>query len=458
MLSKALKERSAAVISAEKHAATLAVFRIAFGLVMLISTLRFIARGWIYEFYILPHYFFTFPGFEWIKPFGAAGMYLVFGLMAVACLFIMLGLFYRLSVLTFFLSFTYVELIDKTNYLNHYYFVSIITFLLLLVPAQRYFSLDVARKPSIKVNRVPAWTINIFRLQLCIVYFFSGLAKINYDWLIAAQPLRIWLPANSNLPLIGPMLSWEWVAVFFSWFGMVYDLTIWYFLLKPKTRNIAYFFVVLFHVFTAWFFKIGMFPYIMILLTLIFFPDSFHEKIIGGLRNIFSKKTRDNTPVAWQPPVFQKKLIFGVLAVYFVVQLILPFRYLAYPGKLFWTEEGYRFSWRVMLMEKGGTAFFHVKDPQTGREDEVVNSQYLTPLQEKMMATQPDMILQFAHYLHSIYQKKGISDPVVTVESYVTLNSSGSRLYIDSSVDLSKQQQTFAHDKWILPFQNPNQR
>jgi hypothetical protein len=140
------------------------------------------------------------------------------------------------------------------------------------------------------------------------------------------------------------------------------------------------------------------------------------------------------------------------LALHFIVQLLLPFRCLLYPGKLYWTEEGYRFSWRVMLMEKGGTAFFHVKDPATGKRTEIINSKYLTAFQETQMSTQPDMILQYAHFLAATYQKKGIKGPIVTVESYVTLNGSGSRLYIDTTVNLAGEQETFGHKKWILPF------
>jgi hypothetical protein len=105
-------------------------------------------------------------------------------------------------------------------------------------------------------------------------------------------------------------------------------------------------------------------------------------------------------------------------------------------------------------MEKGGTVFFHVKDPATGKRSEVINSQYLTDFQETQMTTQPDMILQYAHFLAAEYQKRGIKSPIVTAESYVTLNGSGSRLYIDSTVDLAKEQETFAPKKWVLPFHN----
>lgn len=434
--------------------APLAVLRIAFGAIMLISTIRFVLKGWVYDFYIAPKYFFSF--FEWIRPMGAAGMYSVFALMAVACFCIMTGLFYRLAVGIYFLCFCYVELLDKTYYLNHYYFVSIFTFLLFLVPANRYFSLDVLRKPSLKATHVSGWTINIFKAQLSIVYFFAGVAKLTYEWMIQAMPLRIWLPAHSQMPLIGGLLTQSWVAYVFSWFGAIFDLVIWYFLLKKNTTKYAYIFVLLFHVLTGWFFKIGMFPYIMICVTLVFFSAAFHQRLIDRIRGLFGKAKVAEPVKAWRLNPSAQKAMFRMLGVYFFFQLILPFRYLLYPGSLLWTEEGYRFSWRVMLMEKGGTAFFYVKDPATGGRSEIDNSRYLTPMQELMMETQPDMILQYAHFLAETYKKKGVKDPIVTVESYVTLNGSGSRLFIDSTVNLAKEYESFQSKKWILPFQPKN--
>jgi len=440
-----------------KNIVALVVLRIVFGMVLFISTIRFMVKGWVDEFYIAPKFHFPFQGFEWVRPLPAAGMYIVFATMLLTSLMITAGLFYRWAVAVFLFCFTYVELIDKTFYLNHYYFVSLFVFLLLLVPANRYFSLDVLRRPSLRTDRVPAWTILIFQVQLCLVYFFAGLSKLNPDWLLRAMPLRIWLPANTGLPVIGPLLGKVWVAYVFSWFGAVFDLSIGFLLLYGSTRRVAYVFVILFHVLTACLFKIGMFPWIMIAATTIFFSMSFFS---WGFRAAVPATPSSPTPLSPPAPpslhspqtVVRKNLRFGLLALYFLLQVLVPFRYLLYPGHLFWTEEGYRFSWRVMLMEKSGTDFFYVKDPLTGRRGEVNTGKYLTPLQERMMATQPDMILQYAHYLKRVYQKKGMTDPVVTVESYVTLNGSGSRLYIDSTVDLAKQPENVYHKTWILPF------
>lgn len=443
--------------------APLAVFRFLFGFIMLVSIIRFATKGWIYELYVEPNYFFTFYGFDWVAPLGETGMYLLFVVMGIAALCVMLGYYYRVAIVLFFLAFTYVELIDKTNYLNHYYFVSIISFLLIWVPANRYFSLDVLRNPSIRREYVPAWTINIFKLQLGFVYFFAGAAKLNPDWLLNAMPLRLWLPPNADLPIIGPLLEYTTSAYIFSWAGAFYDLTITFFLLWKRTRILAYLAVIVFHMSTWFLFQIGMFPFIMILCTLIFFSADFHKKvirIISGLKNYIPLSLPEPRPAEkknFQLSKNSHSIISGILIIHFMLQLVMPLRFMFYPGNLFWTEQGFRFSWRVMLMEKAGHATFHIHNPETGNKWQVNNWDYLTPKQEKEMATRPDMILQFAHYLEEEHQKNSSSDLEITVESNVTLNGRRSQPMIDPKVDLTEQERGFTHKKWILPFNEKQQ-
>lgn len=424
-------------VTEKRSIAPLVVFRIAFGAMMLISTIRFWWKGWIADLYVKPSFYFPLFNWQWAKPLGSTGMYWLFGIMAVAALFVLLGLFYRVSIIAFFLCFTYVELIDVTNYLNHYYFISIVSFLLIFLPANKYFSLDVRRNPATECAYVPAWTINVLRLQLGMVYFFAGLAKLNYDWLISALPMRIWLPAKSHLLLMGPLMYKTWVAYFFSWFGALYDLCIVFFLLNKRTRPVAYGVVILFHVATALFFPgIGMFPYVMMVSSLIFFDIRIPQ---GG-----------NAAYAFKPAVQQS--LFILLGIYFFLQVVLPLRFLLYDTHLFWSEEGYRFSWRVMLMEKSGNTFFYVKEPGTGKKYEVNNAEFLTPLQEKMMSTQPDMVVQYAHYLKMVYAQRGIQQPQVYAEGYVALNGRPSTSYIDTTVDLASQTMGWQRYTWILPF------
>lgn len=435
----------------EVSVAPLITFRIVFGLLMFFSIARFWWRGWITAVYVEPRFHFTYMGFEWVKPLGKTGMYLLFGIILLAALLITLGLFYRIAAIVFFTGFTYVELIDVTTYLNHYYFISLVAFLLIWLPANRYYAMDVWLKIVTPKKLVPAWTINIVRFQMAVVYVFAGLAKLNADWLVHAQPMRMWLPGKTHLPIVGHWMYQTWVAYLFAWFGAAYDLFIVFFLLNRKTRPVAYGFVIIFHVATAIFFPgIGMFPYVMIVCSLIFFSGSFHETLLSRLP--FYKKA-DAVAATDNTYTFNnRQLINWAVGIYIFIQLLIPIRFLLYPGHLFWHEEGYRFSWRVMLMEKSGAAYFTVKDKATHQRYEVTNAAYLTALQEKMMSTQPDMIVKYAHYLAKEYKKKGMQDPEVYGEVYVSLNGERSKLFIDTTVNLAQQQVGWQHYNWVLPY------
>jgi len=142
-----------------------------------------------------------------------------------------------------------------------------------------------------------------------------------------------------------------------------------------------------------------------------------------------------------------------LLGLHFCLQLGLPLRrHVLYTGNALWTEEGYRFSWWVMLVEKEGVATFTVKDPNTGREWEVDNRQHLMPFQEKRMSVRPDHILQYAHYLADYYQKKeGATTAEVYAQVYVTLNGRLSQTLIDPTVNLAAEERHWRPKTWIVP-------
>jgi hypothetical protein len=195
----------------------------------------------------------------------------------------------------------------------------------------------------------------------------------------------------------------------------------------------------------------------MIFSTLIFFPASFHERYLQRLK-VF---------LGWVKPVSQyyqshkRFLTVSVIAIYLLFQLLIPFRYLLYPANLFWHEEGFRFSWRVMLMHKEGIATFYVKDKKTNGTIEIENCAYLTPVQIDQMATQPDMILQFAQHLKSKFndtilaysnQQFHLKNPTINAEVFVSLNGRPSQLFIDKKHDLSLLSYNLAHRKWLETF------
>jgi len=415
------------------------------------SVLRFWLKGWIDELYIQPRFFFHYYGFDWVQPVGQY-TYLLFAICGLAAFLFAIGLWYRVASVVLFLSFTYIELMDKTNYLNHYYFTSLVLLLMTLLPAHCNFSVDAWRKPQLLKRQLPLFTVGSIRLMLGIVYCYAGLAKLNSDWLFDAMPLRIWLPARNDMPLIGPLLSEVWVAYFFSWFGAVYDLTIPFFLLNRRTRPYAYFAVVAFHVMTSVLFPIGMFPYIMIVSSLVFLDSATMDRWLQQCSARMPRWTIAKDQSVWTFAPAQQKILTTALILFFGFQALFPFRYLCTSDELFWTEEGYRFSWRVMLMEKTGYAQFIVKDKATGETVVANNEQFLTRNQEKMMATQPDFMLQYAQLLRQVYLQQGMKDPAVYAQVYVSLNGRRSRLLIDPETDLARVQDAFGHKQWILPF------
>ena len=442
--------KSISYLQQTTDAAPLAVFRMLFGGLMFVSLVRFWSNGWIEKFYLEPRFFFPYSGFEFVQPLGSF-TYLIFAGCALAALLVALGYYYRPAIVLFFFSFTYIELMDKTTYLNHYYLVSVLSLLLIFLPAHACFSLDARRRPQRARQRVPRWTIDALKVLLGIVYFYAGLAKINSDWLLHAMPLKIWLSAHYELPLLGKLLQQSWAPYVFSWSGMLYDLSIPFLLLYRPTRTLALALVVVFHSLTALLFPIGMFPYIMIASSLIFLDASVHRRLLRAGAQLFNQRLvgTDNRE---RSPASSNKFALVAVGTLLLLQLLLPWRYWAYPGELFWTEEGYRFSWRVMLMEKAGYAHFRVVDAATGQRFYVDNADFLTPLQDKQMATQPDFILQYAHFLANHFQQQGHVNVQVFVDSYVALNGRPSRPYVDPTVDLTQIKESFHRQTWLVPF------
>ena len=191
----------------------------------------------------------------------------------------------------------------------------------------------------------------------------------------------------------------------------------------------------------------------MIISTLIFFNAHFHERILLFFSAILKRLSIFNRVSFLEVNrATNYKIAPYVVGLFITVQLLLPFRYLMYPGELFWTEEGYRFSWRVMLMEKAGYAQFIVKNTKTGTQFAVNNSDFLTSFQEKQMSTQPDFILEYAHYLGTHFKSQGHKNIAVHVESYVALNGRLSQPFINPEVNLLDIEDTFKHKDWILEF------
>jgi vitamin K-dependent gamma-carboxylase len=445
------RQRLESALARPVSSQSLAVYRILFGSLLFLSTIRFMASGWLDVFYVRAKFHFTYWGFDWVRVLPEAGMWALYGGIAASALLIAFGLFTRLSTFAFLVLFAYAEFTDVTNYLNHYYLVILMAFLLLLLPTGARWSLDALRRPGRRRLEIPAWMLYLLRFQVAVVYVHAGLAKLGSDWLLHAQPMRIWLAARDETPLFGSLFAEPATAYLFSWAGFLFDSTIVAWLLWKRTRPAAFFLVLAFHGLTQVLFDIGIFPLLMLINSTLFFDPDWPGRLWARIRRRAATVAPAPAPAL---PMFSRRgatFAAAALCAYAAFQVLFPLRHRLYGGDVLWHEQGMRWSWKVMVREKSGSITFHARDPVTGRAWQVSPSKYLTARQELEMSGQPDLIQQLARRIADDLRKQGRGEIEIHAEARVSLNGRPARLLIDPSVDLARVPVGIAPAPWILP-------
>ena len=419
----------------------LVLFRMLFGLLIAAESIGAIFTGWVNETFIEPEFTFTVIGFEWLQPLDGNGMIYYFIVMGIAGILISLGLFYRASSFIFLCMWTTVYIMQKSHYNNHYYLLILLGIVMLLLPAHKSNSLDARwgfTIPSRTCPRISHW---VFVLQIVIVYCFASFHKMNPDW-IAGKPLDLWFSRKANFWLIGPVLAHEWTPYLIAWGGILYDGSIAFLLLFRKTRNLGFILSILFNLFNSAVFHIGIFPYLMILLCIFFYPPD-------TIRKLFFKTKSKVYPVQKQLSL----LWSTILMAFFGVQLLLPLRHHLFQGQPSWTEEGHRLSWRMMLRAKSGSIQYELQDLENEEAEKVKLRDYLTPNQLRSFKGQPDMIWQLAQHIRKEKAEEG-KKVAVYVNADISLNGHPKRSLINPEVDLaSVPWEPFNHADWILTYE-----
>ncbi|MSP25808.1 MAG: gamma carboxylase, partial [Myxococcales bacterium] len=446
---------------------------------------------WVERSFLRPTFLFKYWGFAWVEPWPAWGLYWHMALLAVAALMMAAGLFYRFASCLVFLGFAYLELLDVTGYLNHYYLVVLLALLLACMPLGRAGSLDVWRRPDTRLATFPSWCTWLVRGQLALVYGFAAQAKLTPDWLLHGQPLGLWLAGRSEHTAVAWLASVSWAPLAMSWAGFAYDLTIPLWLSWRRTRLAGYLVVIAFHAAVGMLFNIGLFPFIMVGAALVFFSPSWPRllanavgRAIRGVRQLgawqlpidelanrpmprselantglannavprsaapLNELANRESPIAGDLMVSRAALF--LMAGYCLVQVLMPLRHLCYPGNVLWHEQGMRWSWRVLAREKNGSVSYEVTLGD-GRRRVVSPRRYLTEYQAREMSTQPDLILALAKRIARDLEVEGQGPVAVRADALASLNGRPAARLIDPSVDLAKVHDGIAIASWILP-------
>jgi len=444
---------------------SLVLFRIFFGLLMFFESIGAILTGWLNETFVEPSQTFNFMDFEFLQVLVGPQMIAVYILMGLLGLMIAFGWHYRFAIISFSILWGATYFLQKSHYNNHYYLVWLIALMMIIMPANAYRSLDVKQGRVKESLTCPQWCTWFFIAQIAIVYFYASIAKFYPDWL-DAKPIGIWFTSREfageltpEFKLWGDGLAETLRTVFhdkrvhyaFSYAGIFFDLLIIPAFLWKRTRTLALFASLGFHLLNSAIFEIGVFPYFAMAFVVFFYSP---EK----MRRLFFKKKpslvdQETTSLNSNWGRFQFKGILQVgIYIYLLIQVLLPLRHHLIPGDVLWTEEGHRLSWRMMLRSKSSYASFRVEHPESNFKEVVPMLEHVSPNQRWDVYKKPDMMYQFAQRLEKHYKKEhGFDDVEVYVDSRVGVNGRPMQQFTDPEFDItSVKWKKFGHQEWIL--------
>ena len=432
---------------------SLVLLRVAFGLIMLWEVIRYFLEGWVWELFRHDQFHFKYLWFQWVEPLPPPWMTVVFLITGACALLIALGWFYRIASTVFFILYVYTFLIDKAYYNNHFYLIAIIAFLFVISPLHHTYSLDAHFGRVQHVDRFPAFWLWLLRFPMTLGYVYGGIAKIEPDWLSGKAPGSL-IGKGLDGTFLEAWVRLPSVSLFYGWSGLLFDFLIPFAVLWKPTRKIAFLSAVMFHTHNYFVFSIGIFPLLALFLTTLYFEHDFPEQWIPQWikqqwSNWYCKKRKKSLK---EHNLYPSKGLVSILSLLILIQLVVPFRHLLYPGWTVWHEEGHWFAWRMMLVQKNVQMLFEVKNPDTGEIRYADPDDYLNVPQKFKLARNPDMILQYAHYIRDLVIKNAGFTPELLATIKVGINGREYNYLLKPNLDLSKLAAFEESYKWVIPF------
>lgn len=420
----------------------LVLWRVVFGALIATEAFGAISTGWLRRTLVEPQFTFNFIGFDFLQPLPGGGMYYYFVVMGIFGLLVMVGYKYRFSMACYALMWTCVYLMQKSSYNNHYYLMMLLCWLMVFLPAHRWFSLDAKLSPSVKSPSTPRWTYLVVIFQIWIVYTYASVAKFYPDWLDGTAT-ALFMKGKSDYWLIGSFLQLDWVHLSIAYVGIFFDLLIIPFMLYKRTRLIAFMIGVFFHLFNSVVFQIGIFPYMSIAFALFFFSSE-------TLQKHFLPKKELYTLGEVKVPNY-KPILIGVFSVFFIFQIGLPLRHWAFQDDVLWTEEGHRLSWRMMLRSKSSRLIVYTQEEGSVEKIPYNFRKLLSKKQQRAAKSKPDLLWRLAKEIKKAEAKKG-KNVKVFMDVKLKINGGEYHQFIKPDVDIATQKwQPFKHTDWLEP-------
>ena len=437
------------------NASIVSLYRIVFGCFMVYQMIYYINIDYVVQFMTGPEFLFPYQDAEFLKPLSESTLDILNIGLLVSAILIALGFWYRYAMIYFFVVFTYFTFVDKTLYNNHLYLMSLISLVMIFMNADKMYSVKSYFSKKKISKTIPAWNQYILMFLIALPYFFGGIAKISPNWLDTNFTQII--IENSRGSFLNTLFSDSFLSGFITYGGIIYDLLIVFILLFKRTRVLGIILVLIFNLTNNFilFNDIGLFPFLMICSTIVFFDS---EKVGNFISKLFKKK--ENNDDAIQPEIqsgnwtFSQKLTSIVLVLFVIFHLIMPFRYLMFTDNPEWTGIASRFSWRMKMQSKEITNFdVTMVDKLSKDVMEIDVTTFLTKNQLVHIAEDQYNLVYLAKYLKqkALKQYKDV-DPIIHMDLKVKFNGLPSQNMFPYTTELTQiDEQNYTDDSWMLP-------
>ena len=463
-------------------ASIVCIFRIIFGLFMTYQIAKYFGLDYTYQFISGPEVLFSYNELSFMQPLPLPILKVLHVLLLVAAVCITIGIWYRYAITYFFIVFTYFSFMDSTLYNNHIYLISLLSFAMIFLQADVKYSYKAYRKKVLEIPKISAWQQYILMFLIALPYFFGGIAKLHSNWLHTNLVPEIITSAKNSY--LVKLFSEDVLIPFVKYGGLIYDLGIVFLLLYKRTRIFAVGLILLFNITnnSMLFDDIGIFPFFMILATILFFDS---DKVGAFVHTIFGKnapkkkslskkemkrlskekkrlgtqeveKVQETSNVVVGLPIGKKKIIAVSLIVFVTFHLLFPFRYLLYNNNPEWMGVSAHFAWRMKMQTKEiVTLDLTLKDRATGATGEIKANTFLSHNQMLHFVDRPMNLVQFAKNIQPKIEKEyGITNPMVLADVVVKFNGLPAQRMIVQGIDLTEvDERDYSDMSWIVPLQ-----
>lgn len=425
----------------------LGLFRIVFGCFMVYEMLDYVQIDLVQNAFILPKIHLSYYSF--LQPLPAPVLYAMLYTMLVCAGLIAVGWLFRPACFVFAAFYGYFLMLDKGIFNNHLYLFVLLAFVLGFTHADHFFSVkNIFGKEKMTSVKVPQWEVFILQLHFAIVYFYGGLAKINPDWLFRCEPVKTMLEI---IPASHPLAFWlknDFQAPLETYGGLAFDLVIPFMLWYKRTRWWALLPLLVFHLSNSLTFNdIGIFPFIMIFSTILFFE----VEEIPFLRTMVTKgnQAKLHPTKILSSPIWVQKILVG----YVIFQLLFPFRGLFLPNPVNWTMVANRFSWRMKSQSRLIDEFsYTIQEGQNGEKIPVKIEEFINPMQINAALHDPIAAADVAKGLAREGKVHGMAEPVVKANIRVRWNGYQPAFTVNPDTDLAKVEYSpFRKLDWVMP-------